>query len=65
MIWEGQLTSEGKLREDKQVQTVEIIEIRFVEEVIGAAEIVVDVAQLCSELQASDFHGAGLPGRGK
>jgi hypothetical protein len=50
-------TSEGELGEHKQVQAIEIVWICSAEDVIGGAEIAVDIADLGVELQTGDPHG--------
>ena len=50
-------TTEGELRQDKQVEAIEILWGYLVEDGIGTVEVVIDVADLGVELQASNLHG--------
>lgn len=50
-------TGKSQLGEHEQVKTVEGCRVRRVEDGIGAAEVVVDVADLGRILQAGDPHG--------
>ena len=53
----GRRTSEGQLRQNEEIEAIEIGRVQFVENGVGSGEVVDDVAHVGGELQASDPHG--------
>lgn len=50
-------TTESELRQNKQVEIIEILGVYLVEDGIRTVEVVIDITDLGVELQASDLHG--------
>jgi hypothetical protein len=58
--WPGTRTSEGELREDEEVEAVEVCRVQLGEDGVGARQVVDHIAHVRVELQASDPHGGDL-----